>query len=49
MNISSYYNAMGHDPFDVAIPLTFHIKSSSDPEYSRFERTFNRNAKDSSS
>jgi hypothetical protein len=27
MNISNYYRAMGVEPFDVAIPLTFHIKS----------------------
>ena len=27
MNISSYYRMLGVDPFDVAIPLTFHIKS----------------------
>lgn len=40
MNISMYYRAMGLDPFEVAIPLTFHIKSSNDPEYLRFERVF---------
>ena len=34
---------LGHDPFDVAIPLTFHIKSTSDPEFEKFERMFNRN------
>jgi hypothetical protein len=27
LNISSYYRAIGIDPFEVAIPLTFHIKS----------------------
>ena len=27
MNLSNYYKALGYDPFDVAIPLTFHIKS----------------------
>ena len=43
VNISSYYKALGHDPFDVAIPLTFHIKSTSDPEFEKFERMFNRN------
>jgi hypothetical protein len=42
MNISSYYKMMGLDPFDVAIPLTFHIKSHSDPEYSKFEQVYNK-------
>ena len=42
MNISQYYRAAGYDPFDVAIPLTFHIKTSSDPEYARFEQEFKR-------
>jgi hypothetical protein len=41
MNISTYYNMLGHDPFDVAIPLTFHIKTGNDPEYGRFEKMFN--------
>lgn len=41
MNISNYYKQLGYDPFDVAIPLTFHVKSQSDPEYSRFEKVFN--------
>lgn len=27
MNISNYYRSLGYDPFEVAIPLTFHIKS----------------------
>jgi len=40
MNMSNYYKALGFDPFEVAIPLTFHVKSSSDPEYARFERLF---------
>jgi len=40
MNIDNYYRVIGHDPFNVAIPLTFHIKSQNDPEYSRFERIF---------
>jgi tubulin---tyrosine ligase len=43
MNISQYYKAMGLDPFEVAIPLTFHIKSANDPEYTRFERVFQSN------
>jgi hypothetical protein len=37
LNISSYFRAIGIDPFEVAIPLTFHIKSQKDPEYSRFQ------------
>lgn len=45
MNINNYYKAIGQDPFDVAIPLTFHIKNASDPEYSRFEKTFMQNAR----
>ena len=40
MNVANYYKALGYDPFDVAIPLTFHVKSQSDPEYSRFEKVF---------
>jgi hypothetical protein len=40
MNIDNYYRVLGYDPFNVAIPLTFHIKSQNDPEYSRFERIF---------
>ena len=27
MNMNNYYRAMNQDPFEVAIPLTFHIKS----------------------
>jgi len=27
MNVVNYYKALNHDPFEVAIPLTFHIKS----------------------
>jgi hypothetical protein len=40
MNINIYYKAMGFDPFEVAIPLTFHIKSQNDPEYEKFEKMF---------
>ena len=40
MNVANYYKALGYDPFDVAIPLTFHIKSQQDPEFSRFEKVF---------
>lgn len=42
MNISQFYNLQGYDPFDVAIPLTFHIKTGNDPEYGRFEKMFNQ-------
>lgn len=45
MNISNYYRAMGLDPFEVAIPLTFHIKSQSDPEYMRFIHAYQMNAR----
>ena len=41
MNISNYYRALGMDPFDVAIPLTFHIKSANDPEYHKFVQMYN--------
>jgi hypothetical protein len=37
INIQSYYTRLGLDPFNVAIPLTFHIKSPEDPEYENFE------------
>lgn len=33
MNMNTYYRAMNQDPFEVAIPMTFHIKSQTDPEY----------------
>ena len=41
-NISNYYYSIGVDPFAVAIPLTFNVKtpSSSDPEYARFMKEF---------
>jgi hypothetical protein len=42
MNMCNYYNKLGLDPFEVAIPLTFHIKSQTDPEYARFIEKFNR-------
>lgn len=45
MNVSQYFRALGKDPFEVAIPLTFHIKSSQDPEFQRFERLFRRSEK----
>lgn len=32
-NMSSYYKSIGYDPFEVAIPLTFHIKNINDLEY----------------
>ena len=37
VNMNSYYRALGLDPFEVAIPLTFHIKSgANDPEFLKF-------------
>jgi hypothetical protein len=42
MNISLYYQALKQDPFDVAIPLTFHIKTHTDPEYQRFVQVYNK-------
>jgi hypothetical protein len=41
MNISNYYRSLNLDPFEVAIPLTFHIKSPNDSEYQRFIQVFN--------
>jgi len=49
LNVSAYYRAMGLDPFQVAIPLTFHIKSARDPEYAKFEAKFNELARDKNS
>jgi len=40
MNISNYYRSLNYDPFEVAIPLTFHIKSPNDNEYQRFVQVF---------
>jgi tubulin--tyrosine ligase len=42
MNISSYYRSLGVDPFEVAIPLTFHIKSQQDPEFRRFIEVYSQ-------
>jgi len=42
MNISNYYRSLNYDPFEVAIPLTFHIKSANDSEYQRFVQVFNQ-------
>ena len=41
-NISNYYNSQGYDPFEVAIPLTFNVKtpSNSDPEYIKFTKAY---------
>ena len=41
-NISSYYNAQGIDPFEVAIPLTFNVRSPdhSDMEYKKFTKAY---------
>lgn len=42
LNISTYYRAMGIDPFEVAIPLTFNVKSpqNGDSEYTKFTRAY---------
>jgi len=32
-NMSNYYKKLGYDPFEVAIPLTFHIRTTSDDEF----------------
>lgn len=48
LNMSDYYKALGLNPVDVAIPLTFHIKAQSDPEYSHFVSVFNKFQKDKS-
>ena len=41
MNMCIYYKALGFDPFAVAIPITFHIKSQNDPEYANFVKKYN--------
>ena len=42
LNVSTYYQAMGINPFEVAIPLTFNVKSphNNDPEYKKFTRAY---------
>ena len=42
LNVSTYYQAMGINPFEVAIPLTFNVKSphNNDPEYIKFTRAY---------
>lgn len=40
MNMCLYYKAIGYDPFEVAIPITFHIKSMNDPEFGNFTRKY---------
>ena len=42
MNVSTYYQAMGINPFEVAIPLTFNIKKphNGDSEYIKFTRAY---------
>lgn len=41
-NIVHYYRAAGMDPFEVAIPLTFHIKqvNGTDADYQGFLKSF---------
>jgi hypothetical protein len=38
----AYYRNLGYDPFEVAIPLTFHIKSTNDSDYIEFSKKFKR-------
>ena len=42
LNVSTYYRAMGINPFEVAIPLTFNVKTphNGDAEYIRFTRAY---------
>ena len=42
LNVSTYYQAMGINPFEVAIPPTFNVKSphNNDPEYIKFTRAY---------
>jgi len=42
LNVSKYYRAMGINPFEVAIPLTFNVKTPStrDAEYNQFTRAY---------
>mmetsp|Transcript_24239 Transcript_24239/g.37367 ORF Transcript_24239/g.37367 Transcript_24239/m.37367 type:complete len:228 (+) Transcript_24239:1823-2506(+) len=41
INMREYYEAMGLDPFSV-LPLTFHIKNSTDSEFKRLEIEYNK-------
>ena len=41
-NIVNYYTALNLDPFEQAIPLTFHIRSTSDKDYQRFLSEYNK-------
>ena len=50
MNMCNYYkDRLSLDPFEVAIPLTFHIKSQFDPEYDKFIEHFKRLQRDKKS
>lgn len=40
VNLYNYYKQLDLDPFQVAIPLTFHIKSPQDPEFQKFQSKF---------
>ena len=42
LNVSAYYQAMGINPFEVAIPLTFNVKTphNSDSEYIKFTKAY---------
>lgn len=47
INIHTYYTRLGLDPFIVAIPLTFHIKSPDDLEYQKFDEFYHKQLKQS--
>jgi tubulin--tyrosine ligase len=36
----SYYRDLGYDPFEVAIPVTYHIKAIKDTEFAAFSADF---------
>ena len=42
MNLKNYYQKLGLNPFEVAIPVTFHIKKANDADFTRFSDYFNR-------
>ena len=42
MNMHNYYKKLSFDPFEVAIPLTYHIKTTNDQEFSRFIKFFRK-------
>jgi len=44
LNVSAYYQSMGINPFEVAIPLTFNVKTphQNDSEYIKFTRAYRK-------